>query len=110
MPLDLYDRVKPIPPGTLRRYHAHVMVGNLVLALLLPFTYDPLSQFLIALPIVTIYELTAAWLWIKHRKGSRRMRVRDRGLDPEPFPAQPASPPLAVPASVRRRRCPIQLG
>ena len=108
--LDLYDRVKPIPPGTLRRYHAHVVVGSLVLAVLLPFTYDPLSQFLIALPIVALYELTAAWLWIKHRKQARQTRTGAQAKLVEPTRMQPTSSPLAVAASVPRRRRPIQLG
>ena len=108
--LDLYDRVKPIPPGTLRRHHTHVIVGSLVVALLLPFTYDPLSQFLIALPIVALYELTAAWLWIKHRKQLRQVGVRDHAPVAEPLPAQSASSGLAEGRAVPRRRRPIQLG
>lgn len=108
--LDLYDRVRPIPPGSLRRYHAHVVVGSLVLALLLPFTYDPLSQFLIALPIVALYELTATWLWVKHRKSARQIGMPVHGPIAEAAPAQSAAPPFQAAAGEPRRRRPIQLG
>ncbi len=52
------NRIKPLSPRTLFRYEKYVIVGSLIFALLLPFTYDPLTQFLVAIPIIVLYNLS----------------------------------------------------
>ena len=78
LPLVLYfiDRIKPIPPARMMRYQRHVIIGSLIIALILPFTYDPLSQFLIAVPIIVLYEFSIIMLWTVHlARRPRRVRT-----------------------------------
>lgn len=69
------DRIKPIPPKKLFKYERHVIVGSLVLALILPFTYDPLTQFLIAIPIIVLYNLAIILVWLIHRKTNNKLNI-----------------------------------
>jgi len=85
LPLVLYfiDRIKPIPPSKMMQYQRHVILGSLVVALILPFTYDPLSQFLIALPIIVLYEFSIIMLWTLHAKRNpRRSRAKVAAVQP----------------------------
>ena len=60
--------IKPIKPGKLLRYQRHIIVGSFGLAVILPFTYDPISQFIVAVPIVVLFYLSIILLWIANRK------------------------------------------
>lgn len=71
----MIDRVRPVPPKRLWKLEKYVVIGSLVLALVLPFTYDPLTQFLIALPIIVLYNLSIAFIALAHRAQRRRDRV-----------------------------------
>jgi len=62
------DRITPLPPRKLRRYRRHVIIGSLVVAVILPFTYDPLTQFVIAVPIVVLFEVSLLLLWFTNRR------------------------------------------
>ena len=75
------DRVKPLPPKKLWGFEKFVVVGSLVIALVLPFTYDPLTQFLIALPIIVLYNISICLIMLSHR-------AQKRHLNPEPPHAQ----------------------
>lgn len=83
------NSIRRFPPGKLRRYRRHVIVGSFVLALVLPFTYDPLTQFVMALPIVLLFELSLLLVWFVN------WRAKSRAA-PAKAPA-----PEAAPASVR---------
>ncbi len=98
--------IKPIGPRKLLRYQKHIVVGSFALALVLPFTYDPISQFIVALPIVFLYYLSALLLWMvnrKHKLPSSEPAIEKHtpALSPAPsynFVPQPA-PVLAMPAT-----------
>lgn len=61
------NRIKPLKPGRLLRYQRHVIVAAFVLSLILPFTYDPISQFMVAVPIIFLYYLSVGLLFIANR-------------------------------------------
>jgi hypothetical protein len=63
--------VKPLNPKTLLKYQRHVIVGALVLAVLLPFTYDPLTQFVLAAPIVALYYLSIILIVFVNRQSKK---------------------------------------
>lgn len=71
----MIDRVRPVPPKRLWKLEKYVVIGSLVIALVLPFTYDPLTQFLIALPIIALYNLSIVFIALAHRAQRRRDRV-----------------------------------
>lgn len=65
--------VKPTNPRQLLKYQRHVIVGAFGLSIILPFTYDPISQFVVAIPIVFLFYLSTIMLWVvnKRRKPSK---------------------------------------
>jgi len=87
------NRITPLPPRKLMRYQRHVVIGAFILAVLLPFTYDPITQFAMAVPIVFLFYLSVILLWIVQTKQRRRdnklarlshKRSRSRGLRQQP--------------------------
>ncbi|MGZ6004799.1 MAG: twin-arginine translocase subunit TatC [Candidatus Saccharimonadales bacterium] len=81
--------IKPLKPGKLLKYQRHVIVGSFGLALILPFTYDPISQFMVAVPIIGLYYISVILLLFANR-GRRRA--------PATFNIQPA--PAVKPAAL----------
>ena len=69
LPLLIYfiNRIKPLKPKKLLHYQRYVIVGAFILALVLPFTYDPISQFVIALPVILLYYLSIIIVWISNK-------------------------------------------
>ncbi len=70
--ISLVDRIWPMPPDKLVKYERHVVVGSLVIALAQPFTYDPITMFIIAAPMVILYNLSIILLYLSYRKRSKR--------------------------------------
>lgn len=62
------NSVKRIRPGKLLKYQRHVVVGAFVLAVILPFTYDPVTQLVMAIPIVFLYYLSVILVWSTNRR------------------------------------------
>lgn len=62
------NRIKPLKPKRMLHYQRHVIVGSLALAIILPFTYDPVSQFVVAIPIVFLYYLSVLLIWLANHK------------------------------------------
>jgi sec-independent protein translocase protein TatC len=83
------DKIKPLKPRRLLHYQRHVIVGALVIALILPFTYDPISQFVVALPIVVLYYLSILLVWRAGRKRARIERRTSNQPRPQPVTVEP---------------------
>jgi sec-independent protein translocase protein TatC len=105
------DRMKPLTPSGLLRYQRHVIVGALVIALILPFTYDPITQFVVALPIVLLYYLSVLLVWRAGKKREKlvhKARKRAAVITPEPVavvtPTLPAPEPAVITAAGPVRR------
>jgi sec-independent protein translocase protein TatC len=79
------NRIKPIKPRRLLHYQRHVIVGSLVFALILPFTYDPISQFIVAIPIVIMYYLSIVVVAVANRR-HRRPKVTSPPILLQPAP------------------------
>lgn len=75
--IDFIDHISPIKPSKLLKYQKHVVVGALIIAILLPFSYDPISQFIVAVPIIVLYYASAAMLYFKNKKTFRRHSFSD---------------------------------
>lgn len=74
MVISITDHVKPLDPKNLSKYRRHIIIGSLVVALVLPFTYDPVTQFVVALPIIVLYELSILIVRYHHRIGRDKKR------------------------------------
>src|SRR3990167_4743611 len=66
--LTFINSINRFPPGTLRKYRRHIIVASLAFALVLPFTYDPISQFAVAVPAIVLYELSIIILWLTNKR------------------------------------------
>ncbi len=102
------NRIKPLSPRRLLKYEKYVVVGSLVIALVLPFTYDPLTQFVIALPIIFLYNFSLLLVWLINRSWHKAAQpvpvqattpiqnvVDELQKNPEPMtPQQNTAPPI----------------
>lgn len=65
------NRITPLGPGALRKWRKFVFVGAFAIAIIIPSAPDPLSQVILALPIILLYEISIALIWIANRKRNR---------------------------------------
>lgn len=77
------NRIKPLSPRKLLRYQRHVVVGAFALAIILPFTYDPLSQFIVAIPIVVLYYFSILLIWLTNRSKPKSASLAQPGQTQE---------------------------
>ncbi len=101
--------IKPFSPRKLLKYQKHVIVGAFGIAIILPFTYDPLSQFIVAIPVVVLYYISVILLWIVNRgkKVAPKSVVKPKiepQAPPPPAPALNPAPSLGslIPAAPLR--------
>lgn len=95
------NHIKPMSPRKLLKYEKYVIVGSLAIALVLPFTYDPLTQFLIALPIIVLYNLSVVMVWFANRSLRKEARLNKNAVQTVEnveavVPEQPILPPAPV--------------
>lgn len=75
--VSIIDHIKPLKPQQLTKYRRHVFVGSLIIALIMPFTYDPITQFIIAMPIVVLFELSVLIVrWNHHLTRAEKKELR----------------------------------
>jgi sec-independent protein translocase protein TatC len=95
--------IKPIKPGKFLRYQRHVIVAAFGLAVILPFTYDPISQFIVAIPIVVLYYLSIILLWFANRKRYHpEVVAAKQPISPSVHPDTGYVPPISLPMPVAR--------
>jgi len=82
--IDFINRIKPFKPKQLLKYQKHVIVGAIIIALILPFTFDPVTQFIVAIPIVALYYLSIVMVSISNRQ-TRAARLRSKYSSIEPI-------------------------
>lgn len=88
------DKIKKISIRRMFKYEKYVVVGSLVVALILPFTYDPLTQFLVAVPIIALYNVSIILVGIVHWRTKKKRSVQARKISNKrpqaaPYPRQP---------------------
>lgn len=72
--VSITDHIYPIKPEKLTKYRRHVFIGSLIFALVLPFTYDPITQFIMAAPVVVLYEVAIVIVRYNHRQTRQQKR------------------------------------
>lgn len=63
--------VRPLKPRDLLKYQKHVVIGSFIVAVILPFTYSPISQFVLALPIIILYYFSVLVVIMVNRKRNK---------------------------------------
>jgi sec-independent protein translocase protein TatC len=99
----LINKISPFPPGSLRRHQKHVIIGSLFLGLILPFTYDPITQFVVALPVIVLYEISVILITISNR-GKRKAVTKVAVVRPAQSVEELIARPMAVKAKPAARR------
>jgi len=101
--ISFIDHISPLQPKKLFKAEKFIVIGSLVVALLVPFALDPAVQFMIASPIIILYNLSIGIVLLQ-----RWMRRKKPVLQPAPQPiiaittVQPALTPKPTPPSRRR--------
>ncbi len=77
VPLILYfiNRIKPLKPGTLKKWQRPVLAGSVIFAGIITPTPDPYNQMMIALPLIVLFEISAAGIWLARKRPSLRPQV-----------------------------------
>lgn len=89
--------IRPIKPGKLLRYQRHVIVGAFGLAVILPFTYEPIQQFMIAIPIIGLFYLSVVLLAITNRSWRRDKTAQVVAVTAHVAPVAQPAPALETP-------------
>lgn len=82
LPLLLFiiDHIRPLPPGMLFRLQRWVIAGSIIAAAVITPTPDPANLFLVALPIIGIYQLGVVIVWLRRRPYHAARRAEKRGV------------------------------
>lgn len=108
LPLLLFiiDHIRPLPPGMLFKLQRWVIAGSIIAAAVITPTPDPANLFLVALPIIGIYQIGVVIVWLRRRShhANRRSSLQTTEDDhvakhthPSVLAAQ-IDPPTQVPA------------
>lgn len=63
------NSIHRFPPGSIGRWRKWVIVGSFVVAF--PLTFDMVSQVLMAIPIILLYEVSGFIIWMVNRRAGR---------------------------------------
>ncbi len=95
--MDFINRVKPFNTKQLLKYQKYVIVGAIIIAIILPFTYDPITQFVVAIPIIALYYLSVIMILFSNRqKRSDKFKQKLNSIPPIAN-VKPSYVPVAVP-------------
>jgi sec-independent protein translocase protein TatC len=99
------NRFTPLTPAHFSKARKFVIVGAFALALIIPAAPDPLSQTIIAFPIIGLYELSSVLVWLANAR--RRHHPVPEALPPPqrtqppahtpPAPSRPVPRPQSIP-------------
>lgn len=68
----LIDTIKRLPPKILLKNEKWVVILSLVIAIITPFNYDLITSLLVAVPIITLYNLSIILIVTKHLIKSKK--------------------------------------
>jgi sec-independent protein translocase protein TatC len=104
------DRFTPMPPDRLKAWRKWVIIGAVGAGLILPIAPDPLSQMMLALPIIVLYEATIWLVVFAHWRRRPRRRAMAPVEAPVEAPRAAHRTVAAVEARPRRRVSLDQVG
>jgi len=102
--ISFIDHIAPLQPKKLFKAEKFIVIGSLVVALLVPFALDPAVQFMIASPIIILYNLSIGIVllqrWMRRRKTVAQPAVQE-SIAPTPPTQQTAPQNLTAPSKRR---------
>ena len=88
--IDFINRISPIKPSQLLKYQKHVIVIAIIIAIALPFTFDPITQFVVAVPIIILYYLSILSVMFSNRGLHKKQAIEQAVV----YYAQPVTQPV----------------
>lgn len=98
----IIDTITPTPPSTWNRFQRHMIVAAFVIAMLITPVPDIINQFILALPIILMYQLGIVLIWVRHRTKRKKFVEAKQHEVPDEVLAEltpevaPASAPLSL--------------
>jgi sec-independent protein translocase protein TatC len=96
------DRITPLTPKKLGKWRKWVMIGSFGAGVILPITPDPLSQVMLALPVIVLYEISIWLIWVLRRMRKEKLAILP-ATDPVALPPQELRQAGLAKQSVPRR-------
>jgi sec-independent protein translocase protein TatC len=94
--MSFIDHISPLSPKKLFKAEKYIVIGSLVIALLVPFALDPAVQFMIASPIIILYNLSIGIILLQRKVRQRKAPVHTPThsslTPPSSVPAAPPKP------------------
>jgi sec-independent protein translocase protein TatC len=100
--ISLIDHIRPLPPMKLLKAEKYIIVGSVAIGVLVPFALDPTVQFLIASPIIVLYNLSIGVVVLQHALKKRHAQTNEVAHDvasAHEAQAVPVIPPQPVSVS-----------
>ncbi|TAK89149.1 preprotein translocase subunit TatC [Patescibacteria group bacterium] len=72
------NSIRRFPPGSIGKWRKWVVIGSFVVAV--PLTYDIMSQVLMAVPIILLYEISGLMVWSFNRRHHQRQAMMSHGI------------------------------
>ena len=91
----IVDSVKPMPPKMWNKYQRHMIVAAFVIALLITPSPNIIDQFILALPVLVMYQIGILLVWLR-----RRPQVGPQGKEKTILKAEQQRPVIVHPTSV----------
>jgi sec-independent protein translocase protein TatC len=102
--ISLIDHIRPLPPMKLLKAEKYIIVGSVAIGVLVPFALDPTVQFLIASPIIILYNLSIGVVVLQHALKKRHIKPEKTVQD---VAAAHQVTPVVAPVSVYQEQ-PLQ--
>jgi sec-independent protein translocase protein TatC len=84
------NRIKPQKPGGLMRIQRYVILLSFVVAAILTPTPDPVNQFIMAMPIILLYQFSIVLIWMANRRRKVVAAIEPVTIEPVPVPVADA--------------------
>lgn len=65
------NHIRPFKPGGLTKFRKYLYVGAFAISLIMPSSPDPLSQVSLAIPIISLFEISVLLIWVVNRKRNK---------------------------------------
>ena len=92
--LFLFDHIKPFPPGRLMGMQRYVIIAATIMAAVITPTPDVVNMGIVAIPIVTVYQMGAVAVFVRRHGQRRRSADVSRALQPVPVGVSEQEEPL----------------
>lgn len=89
----IINTMTPLKPSKLMKLQKFVVVGAFILGAIISPTPDIMNQAFLAIPVIAMYQLGVAMVWLQNKLRARKVRAR-------PLPQEPGQDGDVIPAAL----------